>query len=324
MAEWLIEEGIGETRAIRLEAGEIVEARLAWPDELSAGAVVDAQLVSRRRGQTRGIADLGRGTRALVDRLPLQSTEGSAIRLEITRPALREASRGKLAKARPTDAAPRPAPALSSMLEDEGHTPRIVHRFPEGDWDALMGEAFSREIGFAGGSLLISPTPAMTLIDIDGDLDPRSLALAACEPIATVLQRFDVGGSIGIDFPTLTEKAHRRQVDDRLAEALAGWSHERTAMNGFGFVQLVSRFGRVSILHRAAFQPAATAARLLLRRAETLHGSGIIELAGNPGLEAQLKPEWLAVLRRRTGCENRFRADSNLAVEAPHAQLVAR
>ena len=332
MAEWLVEEGIGETRAACFDNDEIVEARLAWPDELAAGAIVEARLVSRQQHAGRGLAEIADGTRVLVDRLTRDATDGATVTLEITRPALREAGRGKLARARPTQAPPRPtlsrapslAPLLAEVLEREGHSVRRVLRFPGDDWDALIADAFSRAVDFPGGSLVLSPTPAMTLVDVDGDLDPRSLALAACTPVAGALRRLDIGGSIGIDFPTLAEKAHRREVDEALVAALSGWPHERTAMNGFGFVQLVARLDRPSILHRATFQRADTAARWLLRRAMALHGPGCIELAGHPALEAQLRPEWLAELQRRTACEVRFRPDAGLAIEAPHAQLIAR
>ena len=95
-------------------------------------------------------------------------------------------------------------------------------------------------------------------------------------------------------------------------------------MNGFGFVQLVARLERPSLLHRAAFRPVDMAARLLLRRAEMLEGAGAVLLAGHPALEAQLKPEWRAELARRTGREVHWQAQSGLAIEAPHAQLVPR
>ena len=324
MAEWLVEQAIGESRAVRLEAGEIAEARLAWPGELSAGAVVEARLVARARGGARGTAQLAGGTRVLVDRLPPAANEGGVLRLAITRPALAEAGRGKLARARVTDAPTCPAPSLAESLAAQGHAVREVARFPAGDWNGLMAEAFAREIAFPGGTLLLSPTPAMTLIDVDGEDDPARLALAACAPIAAALRRLDIGGAIGIDFPTLGEKSARQEVNAALDRALAGWPHERTAMNGFGFVQLVARLERPSILHRATFNRAATATRLLLRRAQMLEGAGVIELAGHPALEAQLRPDWLAELRRRTGVEHRFRADPGLAIEAGQAQLVSR
>ena len=324
MADWLVEEGIGEHRAIRLDGDRIAEARLEWPGELAAGLVEDAVLVSRAAGNRRGTARFASGEQVLVDRLPASASEGAPIRLEVTRPALGELGRRKLARARPTDAPPRPAPTLAEALRAEGHKVNVVREFPAGDGAELAAEAFAGEVAFPSGALQFSPTPAMLLVDVDGTLDPRALALAAISPLAEALRRFDVGGSIGIDFPTLADKADRRAVDDALAAALSGWPHERTAMNGFGFVQLVARLERPSLLHRATFERAGMAARALLRRAELLQGAGAVLLSGHPALESRLKPEWLAELARRTGREVRWEARPTLAIEAPQAQLVPR
>lgn len=324
MTEWLVEEGIGEDRAIRLEGDRIVAARVDWHGELAVGLVEDALLISRAAGNGRGTARLASGEEALVDRLPASASEGASIRLEVTRPALGERGRRKLARARPTDASPRPALTLNEALRTEGHEVRVVREFSAGDWAELAAEALAGEVAFPGGSLQFSPTPAMLLVDVDGTLPSRALALAAVAPLADALRRFDAGGSIGIDFPTLAAKDDRRAVDQALAAALADWPHERTAMNGFGFVQLVARLERPSLLHRAAFQRAGMAARALLRRAERLQGAGAVLLSGHPALEAQLKPEWLAELARRTGREVRWEARPALALEAPQAQLVPR
>jgi ribonuclease G len=324
LAEWLVEEGIGEHRAIRLDGERIAEARVQWPGELVAGHVADAILVSRTAGSRRGTARFRGGELALVDGLPASASDGAPIRLEVTRPAIGENGRRKLARARPTETPPRPAPTLAEGLRAEGHSVRVVHAFPGGDGAELAAEAFAGEVGFAGGTLQFSPTPAMLLVDVDGLLAPPALALAAVGPLAAALRRFDVGGSIGIDFPTLADKAARRAVDEALAEALADWPHERTAMNGFGFVQLVARLERPSLLHRAAFQRAGMAARALLRRAELLSGPGALLLSGHPALEAQLRPEWLQELGRRTGREVRWEARPDLAIEAPQTQLVPR
>ncbi|HEY6815248.1 MAG TPA: ribonuclease, partial [Croceibacterium sp.] len=271
-----------------------------------------------------GTARFANGEDALVDRLPPRASEGASVRLEVTRPALGERGRRKLARARPTDAPPRPAPTLAELLRAEGHEVRVVREFPAGDGAELAAEAFAGEVAFPGGTLQFSPTPAMLLVDVDGTLDPRALALAAVAPLAGALRRFDIGGSIGIDFPTLADKADRRTVDEALAAALAGWPHERTAMNGFGFIQLVGRLERPSLLHRATFQRVGTAARKLLRQAEFLQGPGAILLSGHPALEARLEPEWLEELARRTGREVRWEARPGLAIEAPQAQLVPR
>jgi hypothetical protein len=324
LAEWLVEEGIGEHRAIRLSGERIVAARVDWPGELAVGLVEDALLVSRAASSGRGTARFASGEEALVDKLPVSAREGAPIRLEVTRPALGERGRRKLARARPTVAAPCPAPSLTERLRSEGYEVRVVREFPAGDGSELAAEAFAGEVAFPGGSLSFSPTPAMLLIDVDGTLEPRALALAAVAPLAEALRRFDAGGSIGIDFPTLAVKADRRAVDEALARALADWPHERTAMNGFGFVQLIARLERPSLLHRAAFQRAGMAARNLLRRAELLQGAGALLLMGHPALEVQLRPEWLAELARRTGREVRWEARPTLALEAPQAQLVPR
>ena len=322
LAEWLVEEGIGEHRAICLNDGQIAQARIAWPGELTAGTVADAVLIARAAGAKRGTARLPDGEEALVDNLPPGASEGAAIRLRITRPAMAERGRLKLARACPADEAPRPAPTLADGLAREGHAVRVVHRFPSCDWDDLVQEAFAGEIAFAGGSLLLSPTPAMTLIDIDGALPPRDLALAAVPAIAGAILRLDLAGPIGIDFPTLATKADRRAVDISLQEHLSGWAHERTAMNGFGFVQMVARMERASILHRATLRRGGMAARLLLRRAERLDGVGAIELSGHPALEKAIGPQWMDELAVRTGRMIRWRADPGLALTAPHAQLV--
>ena len=325
MAEWLVEQGIGEDRAALFADGSILAARVDWREGLARGLVAEAVLVSRARGASRGTARFPGGEEALVDRLPADHAEGATLRLEVTRPAFSERGRRKLARARITERAPCPAPSLVETLAADGHSARTVRRFPDsGEWDALMAEAFAGEVAFSGGSLVLHPTPAMLLVDVDGTLAPRDLALAAAAPIAAALRRFDLGGSVGIDFPTLTTREDRRTVDKALAAALAGWPHERTAINGFGFVQLVARAERVSLLHRAVHQAAGTAARWLLRRAEALEGAGDLLLAAHPSVTASLHPEWLGELARRTGRAVRIEGRRDLALEAPHAQLIAR
>jgi Ribonuclease G/E len=166
----------------------------------------------------------------------------------------------------------------------------------------------------------------MTVIDIDGVGTPREVALAAVPVIAQALAWFDLGGNIGIDFPTLQTKEDRRAVDTALEVALSDWPHERTAMNGFGFVQLVARLTGPSLLHRFSVARLGMAARMALRRAELAADAGtgrVLLLTVHPALKAKLNPAWLDELARRTGREVRIAADPGLAIEAAHAQLIA-
>ena len=80
LAEWLVEEGIGEDRAIRLEGDRIAAARVEWPGELAVGQVEDAVLISRAAGSRRGTARFASGEEALVDRLPPTAREGAISR----------------------------------------------------------------------------------------------------------------------------------------------------------------------------------------------------------------------------------------------------
>ncbi|WP_423142902.1 ribonuclease [Parablastomonas sp. CN1-191] len=314
---WYVEEGIGEHRAILLAAGTVRAARLDWPGRAAAGLVTEAVLASRAKGSPRGTVRLPTAESALVDKLPPAASEGAPLRVEITRPALAESGRFKLARARPTTAAPTPAPTLAEELGA-----RVVASFPAGTWEDVFADAWSGSIGFAGGALAIAPTPAMTVIDIDGTLPPRNLALAATAPLAAALHRLDIGGSVAIDFPTLFDKDDRRAVDGALGAALAEWPHERTAMNGFGLVQLVARLARVPLLHRLAFDRAGAAARLLLRRAERVTQPGTLLLTAHPDVLAAAA-RFEAELARRTGRIVRLVADPALALDAGFAQAVA-
>lgn len=321
---WLVEEGIGEDRAIRLDGGRIVAAMVEWPGALRAGLIAEALLVSRAAGSARGVARFADGQQALVDHLPPDASEGSRLRLEVIRSAISEERRTKWARARPTGLPPAPAPSLEQRLRDGGDEVRIVRRFPPCDWDELVSEAFDQHIAFGSGSLHFSPTPAMTLIDIDAADRPDRVALAAIGPLADALRRFALGGAIAIDFPTIPDKARRQEADRMLGLALEGWPHERTAMNGFGLVQIVARLERPTLLHLAAHHGPQWAARLLLRRAEALSGPGRLSLSAHPAVIGLITPTWLEELARRTGRDHVLQANPALAPQAPQAQLIVR
>lgn len=318
--EWLIEHGIGETRALQVGGGQVLAAKLHWPGELAAGAHVTGKLTAKLKGTRRGVALLEGGTEALVDHLPQQVTEGQILDLVITRAALAERGRLKRAQARVAGAgAPLPAAAFPDG--------RTVRRFPPGLWEEVWQAASSASIDFSGGEVLVSVTPAMTVIDVDGVGAPRDVALAAVPAIARSLAWFDIGGNIGIDFPTLQTKEDRRRVDAALAAALDHWPHEATAMNGFGFVQLVARLEGPSLAHRFAGARLGMAGRMALRRAELAADTGgtgrVLQLTVHPALKAKLKPAWLDELARRMGRAVEIAVDPALAIEAASAQLLS-
>ncbi|WP_226636961.1 ribonuclease [Novosphingobium profundi] len=323
MPRWLIEDGIGETRAVLVEDGEVLAARLFLPGETRAGAVLEARLVARQSGSRRGTVRLPSGEDALIDGLEKSASEGALLRIVVTRSAIREGSRIKRMQVRPTDKAPCPPPTPREELERDGFPVEQVRRFPDDPWPELVLQALDGQIPFPGGTLLVSPTPAMTLIDIDGALPPATLAMAAVPAIAACIGQLDLNGAIGIDFPSLERKDDRRAVDTALAAALDHWPHQSTAMNGFGFVQLVARCEGPSLLHRVHNDPAGAGARLLLRRAEAVSEPGILLLGASSAVRAAVRPEWEEELARRTGRTLRWSVDDSLALGGGFAQAVA-
>lgn len=310
MPDWQIERGIGERRAVRIDGGEIAEARTLVDGIVPAGAVIAARLaragmpaLASAEGQDYVLRD-GAGT----------ATEGQAIAIEIVRETIPGSEPWKRPLARITAEEPREAelaarelafPAPHDALEDAG-------------WSDLIEEARSGIVAFAGGALRVSPTPAMTLIDVDGHLPPMELALAGAKAAARAILRHGIGGSIGIDLPTVQGKEQRVRLGAAV-DAILPNPFERTAVNGFGFLQIV-RPRRHASLFELAQDRAAFEARALLRLAA--REKGALRIAACPAVTAVLEahPEWLDALARQAGGPVSLRTDPKLTMSGGHAE----
>ena len=302
MGEWLFEAGIGEDRAVLVEDGEILEAAIELPAALRAGAVTTGRLAAILLPGKRGIVRFESGVEALIEPLPAGATEGAMLRVEVVREAVPEAGRDKLAKLRATDAPLRDGPSLRERIG-------AVREFRFGGtdeleaagWSELLEQARTGEIPFPGGALRMSLTPAMTLFDVDGALEPAALAVAGAAAAGRAIRRFGIGGSIGIDLPTIGAKAERQAAAAAL-DAVLPQPFERTAVNGFGFLQVVRRRERPSIPEQIRADPAGAAARALLRQAER-GAPGPATLVAHPAVVARLEREgeWTRALARRLG-----------------------
>jgi len=318
LPEWLIERGIGETRAVLVDGGEIIEARIVLEGAVQAGSVIAARLVHVGTNGRNAVARDESGAEYLLPRGAPGVTEGASLDIEVTREAIPGAEPWKRPMARVTGGPAAPARSLEARLLA---FPAPRDELARAGWDDLIDEARSGVVRFDGGELRISPTPAMTLIDVDGFLPPEELAVRGAAQAAKAIRRLDIGGSIGIDLPTSGSKAGRQKAADAI-DAMLPQPFERTAVNGFGFVQIVRPRLRASLVElaqdRASFE-----ARALLRRV-AVGPPGPRRLVAHPGMIAILESrrDWIEGLARQVGGAIELRADASLPISGAYAEAV--
>ena len=312
MPEWLIERGIGEIRYALIEDNEIVEARVLLDGVVPAGTALRAALKTAGRP---AVAAVGENEFLLPDGAEA-FTEGQVMTIEVTREAIAGAEPWKRPLAKVVDGQWRSATLPEGV---EVAFPSPEDRLERAGWSDLIEEARSATVQFDGGVLRISVTPAMTLVDVDGTMPPFDLARAGALAAVRTILRHGVGGSIGIDLPTLSGKSARKAVDDAIDQALPK-PFERTAMNGFGFVQVV-RPRRHASLFELAQDRAPFEARALLRRAAS-EAPGAKTMVVHPAVIAVLEShkDWLDALARQLGGEVGLRAEASLAISAGYAE----
>lgn len=315
MPEWIVEPGIGETRAALIGNGEIIEARIRLEGVVGAGGVIPARLVDIGINGRNAVALAQGGFEYLLPSGAGGVTQGAMLNIEVTREPIPGSEPWKRPLAKMTSAEPRDSPSLVGRELPFAHSTDTLGK---SGWNDLLEGASSGLVRFVGGELRISPTPAMTLIDVDGYLPPDELMVLGASASAGVIRRLDIGGSIGIDLPTCRSKAARQQAAAAL-DAILPQPFERTAVNGFGFVQLVRPRLRPSLVElardRAAFE-----ARALLRRA-ALEPPGPKLLIAQSAVVAVLEKrnDWLGALARQIGGAVELRSDPALPMSAGYA-----
>lgn len=305
--------GPGEVRTGLFENGQLVEFRIIRSRQsLPAGTLMQARILSLLPGR-KALVVLDGDAEALLENAP-KLQEGARLAVAITRPPLPEPGRWKRAIARPASEIVPPVPDIETMtiITDPD-------RIEAAGFDELTEAAITGEFPIPGGIVSVERTRAMTMVDIDGSSDPLALNLAAAAEIPRLLRLLDIGGQIGIDFLSLPDRKARLQIDAALAEAcMKLGQHERTAINGFGFAQIVrSRSGpsipeilcgitpgRLSIESRAI---------ALLRSAAKSVGHGPRRIMAQPAIIGLLNqwPEEIEALRKSLGVEIELVPDSS-------------
>lgn len=325
MLEWLVEKGIGESRAALVEDGRMRAARIELEGTIPAGTVIKARLVGLGSTGRNGLARTTGGAEYLLPHVPRDLTEGQELCIEVTRTHIPGPEPWKRPLAKATRHEPTRGPSLAGQLRKAGEPvreltlPAAADELALSGWNDLLDEARTCQVQFDGGALSLFPTPAMTLIDVDGHLAPDELAVRGAAAAAAAIRRLDVGGSIGIDLPTSASKSARQAAAEAI-DATFPQPFERTAVNGFGFVQIVRPRRRPSMIE-LALDGASFEARALLRRA-AFEQPGAKVLVAHPAIIAVLEQQqaWISALSTQIGGSIGLRADPNLPMSAGRAQ----
>ena len=332
----------GEIRLMLHEDGKLVELRLLRMLEtapLLVGGTTQVRL-GAKIGARRALVhyDGGEGE---ISPIP-DCTEGSWLTAELTRAPFPEPGRWKRAVFRQAEArefgigdyilsqwpglaaivcaGPMDAAQVRSILGEA--CPEIQIDKPaidDAQSDIWCERGITGEFVIEGGLLSIERTRAMTVIDIDGFGAAHAVNLAAARAIPWLLRLYGIGGQVGIDFLASANKAERAEIDTALVERCATLGqHERTAVSGFGFAQLVlPRPGPsvMEILCGTGWKAPSveTQALMLLRDAARSHGVGARELVAPAEIIAQIElwPSLLDELRASLGCAITLRCDSS-------------
>jgi len=303
LPEFHLDERLGESRAAVVAGEKLLEMHIRRDgDGPPAGSQIQARLV-KKLGK-RGIARLG-DLELLVEPWPAQATEGALQDLEITRAAWLERGRPRLAKARPLARTPTETPSLVSWLRGRGlqHNPGWPDWLAE-QWDDALQQARSGHVLFAGGSLQLTPTPALVAVDVDSHGGGANLAADSLRQLARLIPLWRLGGNIVIDLPNADKPARSAAVaafDAAMAE-IAAPRFERTAINGFGLMQIVCERRGPSILERAWFDRAGSDAIDWLQTVAHSPDTGPIRLPDNAAVRQwlQARPHLLQGLAAQT------------------------
>lgn len=262
-----------------LDGGALAEMHLEWAfDGLKTGAVVEARLTAHGLAQAEG-------EEALLERPP-SMPEGSRVFAHVVRMALPEPGRRKPARMQLAEGPARPAPTLAGSLSASGH--RLAEGWPdslEEVWESRWQEALMGRWPVAGGLLRLQPTAAFLAVDIDGEVDPE----VASRELARAIRCWDLAGNIVADFPTRPGRDWRQRAAATFDAAMGSLPFERTAINGYGLLQVIRPRIRPSILERAFLMRDEADAVALLSQAVREPLPGSLRIVARPPVARLLK-----------------------------------
>ena len=289
----------GERRAAFVENGNIVEIHIQR-DALWALGECGAGRIDRKTPS--GAYVIADDNSELLLRSKMGAPEGARIMFEVTREAIAEPGRNK-----PPEIILREGVCEPLMGKDALWEARVASLGPSAI-NASIAEGF--DVAIAGqsqrGDVTISfqRTKAGLVFDIDGIGDAFAINMVAATEIARLLRLYQVGAMVLIDFVSMESKAQRTQIAEAFDAASVADPRpfERTAINGYGMMQVVRARPRPSVLDqlfgtRIAALSDETKAYWLLRAVAQSTGFGTRTVTAQPDVATLLQSERWAVWR---------------------------
>lgn len=308
----------GERRAALVEDGHIVEIHIQRDLHWALGET-GAGRIDRKTPSGSYLAS-DDGAEILI-RGKIKAGEGARVVFEITREAIAEPGRVKPAEGRVLEAMPEVSRGKDGLWDDRLSALKAgtIRNQP-------FGGAF--DAGIAGAShvgdvtVSFQRTKAGLVFDVDGVGDPVAINLFAAKEIARLLRLYQVGAMVMIDFVAVDSKAKRIEIAEAFDAAAARDPRpfERSAVNGYGLMQVVRARPRPSVLDhlfgtRIASPSDETQALSLLREAVLASGFGPRIITARPEISTLLTlHKWHPFIQqceRRTGARLEIIADVN-------------
>jgi ribonuclease G len=313
------DDGSGERRVGVFEGDVLVELHLHRSHGFMWGETGTAQIKSKSSSTHFLKTSDGRD---ILLRDQVREPVGASLAFRISREAIAEPGLLKMAEARrfaEGDAERSPDGLWSARFPKMRAGPAQISAMSDALSSALLGTA-------QAGDALISyqRTKAGLVFDIDGEGSPPAINLAAAREIARLLRLYQVGGMVMIDFVSVNSKEERLNIALAFDEASAADERrfERSAINGFGLMQVVRPRPRPSvldILFGTHIQSVCdeTQALWLLRAAATEPGIGARTITARPSValwlsRASAKP-LIEEVEKATGAPLSIIADPQLA-----------
>lgn len=299
----------GERRAALVENGQIVEIHIQRDAEWVLGEHGAGRIDRKTPSGAYVIAD---NISELLLRSKIAEPDGARVQFEVTREAIAEPGRIKPPEILLCDSG-----AARPSQKDAVWEARLM-LLGETSVPASIAEGFDIAIASQSqvGDVTVSfqRTKAGLVFDVDGIGNAIEINQIAAKEIARLLRLYQVGAMVMIDFVSMESKTQRTQIAEIFdtASAVDPRPFERTAINGYGMMQVVRARPRPSVLDhlfgtRIAALSDDTQAYWLLRAVAQSSGFGPRNVTARPDvasiLESQKWAAWRAQAVRAAGSD---------------------